>query len=149
MLRYCFTSSNGVNVGETATPHPHLQCCQMTDSLPALTDGPFCCTATWHPSQYELLILQLLSTTNYLPRSRRAGDALRPPPSLQLASVADTTRVRPQSASTWLTTLQRLYPLSTLEHAFSTAFSTIDAAPRQSVHVVRLFSISFPLLDFC
>ena len=49
----------------------------------------------------------------------------------------------------WLTTLQRLYPLSTLEHVFLTAFSTIDAAPQQSVHVVRLFSISFPLLDFC
>jgi len=67
------------------------------------------------------------------PRSRRAGDALPPPPSPQPAStslVADTTRVcPPQSASTWLTTLQHLYPLSTLEHAFSTAFSTIDAAP--------------------
>jgi hypothetical protein len=66
------------------------------------------------------------------PRSRRAGDALPLPPSPPPAStslVADTTQVHPpQSASTWLTTLQHLYPLSTLEHAFSTAFSTIDAA---------------------
>ena len=61
----CFMSSNNVNVGEATAPHPQLQYCQMADSLPVLTDGPFCCTATRQPSQCELLIPQPLPTTDH------------------------------------------------------------------------------------
>jgi len=132
-------SSNGVNitVGETATPHLHLQPCQATDagpliSPPALTDRPFRCTET---APIAVWAAHITAIAYHWPFYLAIKNGWRPTTSFDVAGGWCYRSTSPSISIDMVDALQRLYPRlgwSTPTSTSSAASSTIDAAPPPS-----------------